>query len=114
MQEISIVKEFFSKLRCTQCCESFTSESVSVLRNEDNYTVVRVLCSHCGKNIGMAILGLDRKSMENAMEPDKLEASPINCADGENPISYDDVIDAHQFFDSLGDDWIKHVPQDNN
>ena len=26
-------------------------------------------------------------------------------------ISYDDVLDAHEFFSSLGDDWHKHLPK---
>jgi hypothetical protein len=26
-------------------------------------------------------------------------------------ITYDDVLSAHQFFDNLGPDWTKHIPQ---
>ena len=30
----------------------------------------------------------------------------------EAPITYDDVLDAHSFFSSLGDDWIKFIPHE--
>ena len=35
---------------------------------------------------------------------------PVEVNNDEASISYDDVIDAHNFFFSLGDDWSKYLP----
>ena len=60
------------------------------------------------KNVGIALLGLDREMMKKT-----LEASDTKSISGkEDPITYDDVIDAHAFFSSLGDDWTKFIPQE--
>jgi len=110
MNEFDIVKEFFSNLRCTQCSEQFTPESISILRNEANYTVVRVICSNCQKNIGLAILGLNKKEMKNALNTNESDF-PFETDSTNSPIDYDDVIDAHEFFSNLGADWTKYIPQ---
>jgi len=109
-----IIKEFFSNIRCTQCHNFFDEESISLVRHDNNYTVVRVTCSKCGKNIGLAMLGLDKDSIKKSMEqlnsPGDIETS-IELSDADDPITYDDVIDAHNFFYSLGSDWYKHLPR---
>jgi hypothetical protein len=100
------VKLFFSKMKCSNCQNLFKEEDITVLRCEGDYTVVRVYCSHCDKNIGIALLGLDRQCMKKSLE----EASSETIDN--QPISYDDVIDAHSFFSSLSDDWLKFIPQE--
>lgn len=114
MEINDIVKDFFSKIKCSQCQNYFEKESITLVRHEYNYTVVRVTCSICNKNIGMAILGLDKNSMHKTIEcaeetkaHSKKNVSKKKSCD---PISYDDVIDAHNFFFSLGEDWTKFLP----
>ena len=107
-----IIKEFFSNIRCTQCHDFFDEESINIVRNENNYTVVRVTCSNCGKSIGLALLGLDKDSIKNSMErlSDQNNETPVEISNNGSPITYDDVIDAHNFFYGLGNDWSKHLP----
>jgi len=114
MEINDIIKEFFSNIRCTQCHCFFGEESINVVRHENNYTVIRVTCKKCGKNIGMAMLGLDKDSMKKSMEYlndlKQTDEAPIELTEDTTPITYDDVIDAHNFFYSLGSDWSKHLP----
>lgn len=115
MEINDIIKEFFSNIRCTQCHNFFEEEAISLIRHENNYTVVRVTCSKCGKNIGMALLGIDKESMKNSVkclnEEDERTEIPVEIASNSEPITYDDVIDAHNFFYSLGNDWSKYLPE---
>ncbi|MFA6989460.1 MAG: hypothetical protein WC197_05265 [Candidatus Gastranaerophilaceae bacterium] len=105
----SIIK-FFSKMSCSRCLNNFSEESITVLREECNYTVVRVTCGFCGKNIGIAILGLDKNEMKKSLEICD-ENAQINVCGDCSPIDYDDVIDAHDFFKSLDASWIRHIPE---
>lgn len=107
---IEIIKLFFSKMKCSNCDHFFKEEDVAILRDEGDYIVARIYCSHCGKNVGIALLGLDKETMKKTLETSCTEAKSI-CGT-EDPISYDDVMDAHSFFASLGDDWTKFIPQE--
>lgn len=92
-------------MKCTRCHNCFSGEDIEVLREEGNYTVVRIHCEHCEKSIGVAIMGIDKDQMQKALE--------LNQPEMENtppPIDYDDVLRAHDFFGSLGDDWLKFIP----
>lgn len=92
-------------MKCTRCENYFEDEDIEILREEGNYTVVRIHCEHCQKNIGIAILGIDKEQMRNTLElnqPDIKQELP--------PIDYDDVLKARDFFQGLGDDWLKFIP----
>lgn len=97
------IKKFFSNMICAKCSKSFVEDSVNILREEDNYTVARVTCNACGKNIGIALLGLDKEDMKKCIND---ENESKEC----DPIGYNDVLDAHSFFSSLGSDWTKQIP----
>lgn len=105
MENINSIKLFFSKMKCTRCENYFEDEDIEILREEGNYTVVRIHCEHCQKSIGIAILGIDKGKMCEALEmnqPDMEKGLP--------PIDYDDVLKARDFFQNLGDDWLKFIP----
>lgn len=108
MNSSDIIKLFFSKMKCSNCDHFFNEEDVTILRDEGDYIVARIYCNRCGKNVGIALLGLDREMMKKT-----LELSDTKSINGiKDPITYDDVLDAHSFFSSLGDDWIKFIPQE--
>lgn len=112
MQNMDVIKLFFSKMKCTGCQNHFSGEDVSIVRSEDNYTVVRILCETCQKNIGMAILGLDKESMQESLKQIEVEKSDEQSITQKAPIDYDDVLNAHEFIQSLGDDWLKFIPSE--
>ena len=108
-----IIKDFFSQMKCSNCDTNFNFESVSVLRDENNYTVVRIECPICQKNFGLAVLGLDKHEISKSMgETNYSKSAPFEMEECSKSIDYDDIIEAHEFYQSLGDDWMKHIPED--
>lgn len=97
------VKMIFSKMTCSQCGTNFGDDCIDILRIEDNCAIVRIFCTTCNKNYGIAIIGIER--LGEADLPEYVD-------DGAEPISYDDVIDAHKFISNLGPDWTKYIPQE--
>lgn len=92
-------------MKCTRCENTFSGDEIEVLREEDNYTVVRIHCEHCEKSIGVAIMGIDKDQMQKALEVTQAEVK-----EEFPPIGYEDVLKAHDFFGTLGDDWLKFIP----
>lgn len=109
MDNLDLIKEFFSNLRCSQCRAFFDENSIRILRQEMNYTVVRITCPKCEKNIGMALMGFEREAAKVSGEVSD-DTMTFEVNDSNNPIDYDDVIDAHHFFQGLGSDWSKFLP----
>lgn len=91
--------------------------------------VVRVGCSSCGQPLGIALVGMSNangrqtktaqhrsvNSMpaieEDIPYPADWTKGDIQRLSGSGRISYDDVLDAHEFFSGLGSDWHKHLPK---
>lgn len=96
------VEKLFSNLCCSQCRNSFGEDSISIKREEEGLTVFNLVCQHCGKNFGVAFLGFSNIDVKNY--------APLEVQEGPNPISYDDVIDAHRFIKNLEGDWNKYLP----
>lgn len=74
--------------------------------------VVRVGCSTCGRPLGVAIVGTGPKAKETK-EKGPFDWTKRDCEKfaGKPAITYDDVLEAHQFFSELGSDWSKHLPR---
>lgn len=115
MEYLDFINDFFSHIKCSNCHEFFKDDSIELVRQESNNIVVRIACAKCGKNLGLAILGIDRAEYKNSLkfsEDTCKNADMPLCANADKePINYDDVIEAHQFFSGLGDDWAKHLPK---
>ena len=108
MEKSDILKLFFGRMKCTNCEHVFKEEDVTIMREEYGYIVVKLHCSRCDKNIGMAIMGVDKLQMQKAIEMKKTEQEEFSSF---APINYDDVLNAHDFFQELGDDWLKFIPE---
>jgi hypothetical protein len=120
MNNFKLIQEHFSQLHCAYCDCFFSSEGVELLREEDDYWVVRVSCSACNQPAGVAIVGIE---YEQGGEAAKAEAPPpvkpltdLTVKDRKRlsqfgTITSDDVIDAHAFIQNLGADWTRHLPK---
>ena len=80
------IKKLFSNLCCSHCKNGF---------DED--------CKYCGKDFGVAFLGINNVDVKSY--------EPLEIQEGPEPITYDDVIDAHRFIKTLDADWQKHLPK---
>ena len=85
-----IVKAIVSGLRCKRCGESFNVEEVAVLGHRDSLWYFGVNCSACRNHEVVAAL---------VEGPDKAElCDDLNDSERSrfvDPISFDDVLDAH-------------------
>ncbi len=97
------IKKLFNNLCCSYCRNGFDEDSIIVKREEEGLTVVSLECQHCGKNFGVAFVGFTNINVKNY--------EPLEVQEGPDPISYDDVIDAHRFIKNLDSDWQKHLPK---
>ena len=100
------IRLIFSKMVCSCCDNQFTPESVEIIRIEDNCAVVKIQCTVCGKNYGLAMVGIETIEV---VSPDNQDTVLIPDLP---PITTNDVIDAHKFIDKLGDDWSKYIPEE--
>ncbi|MBQ2610968.1 hypothetical protein IJF81_01095 [bacterium] len=99
------IKKLFSNLCCSNCKSDFDEESIEVVRDEGDLKVIKLRCQNCGKSFGIAFLGEANVEIKNY--------EPFVVQQGEEPITYDDVIDAHRFIQSLDEHWQDYLPGDS-
>lgn len=78
----------FSNLCCSKCKNDFSIESVEVIEQQNDILICRLICRKCGADFGNIIL----KYCKNI----KVH-SPFEVIEGPPSITFDDVIDAHEF-----------------
>ncbi len=96
MNNFKLIQEHFTKLDCPICNFSFTQEGIKLIKQENDYWVVKLDCENCNHSPGFAIVGIEYNNNDEQ----------INNAP---PITVDDVIDAHKFIKELGSDWTKYL-----
>lgn len=104
-----IVKMLFSDMCCSDCKADFDEDSVFVLRKENNLNVIQVICQHCGKSFGIALLGGCAEKVDKKHTKDDLA---LQIQEGPDAICSDDVIDAHNFFKTLDEGWERYIPDE--
>jgi hypothetical protein len=104
-------QEYFQQKTCRFCNQHYTADGIKLLREEPGSLIVKIACSVCGRALGVAIIGTttEGKRREVAYPP---EWTRRDCAKfaPKPPITYDDVLDAHEFFSHLDSDWTKYLP----
>ena len=98
----SSLKNLLSGMCCSVCRHDFDEESITIMREEQELLILRINCPQCGKGFGIALLGAGNNFIKNE--------SPLEFKECPEKISYDDVLDAHQFIDNLDKDWMKYIP----
>lgn len=99
--------KLFSGLCCSVCKHDFDNDAIYVKREEKSLLVLQIICPDCGKSFGLALLGTGAISVKEEQEDDALVIQ-----DCPQPITYDDVLDAHHFIDKLEKDWTKYIPDE--
>ena len=89
------LKVLFDNLCCSICKSGFDEDSFEIKRQEDGLLVTHLVCKRCGKDFGVAFLGLSDIEVKE----------PLEVQEGPDPIGYDDVIDAHRFIQNLDEHW---------
>ncbi len=119
MNNFKLIQEHFTQLHCPYCDRSFTQESVKLIREEEDYWVVKVSCTSCNQSAGIAIVGIEYEEIslkEAAKNKERLKerAKDLTPVDemrfsSKPPITVNDVIEAHRFIKDLGSDWMKYL-----
>ena len=104
MSEISNIKKLLINMHCSCCKSGYDEDSIKIMRSEKGLLVFQVKCENCKKCFGMALLGIDSKELEKSL--DMSGKKPDTNAE---PINYDDVLDAHHFFQNLDENWSKYI-----
>ena len=106
------IQEYFQQRSCRSCANPFSSEGIQLLREEPGIIVVRVTCSSCGQPLGVAIVGTTPRAQKTRANcPSDWTKKDIERLSPKKAIDYDDVLNAHEFFSTLGADWAKHLPK---
>ena len=98
------VKFIISKMVCSCCDEQFTPDCVEIIRVEGNCAIVKIECTHCHKNYGIAVVGIE--TVEDETDCDHVVVPDLPA------ITFDDVLEAHKFIDKMGSDWMKYIPKE--
>lgn len=102
------ISKLFSQLCCSRCKADFDEKSVDIMRNEDDeMLVLKLVCQHCGKSFGVAFLGISDIELKVNSESDE----SLRVRDCETPITVDEVLDAHEFIQSLDGNWSKYIAE---
>lgn len=108
------IATLFRELCCSACKADFDEKSVSIMREEktpdEEMLVCRLTCQSCGKSFGVAFLGISDLDLKNYSE-DELA---LQVQTGPNPISTDEVLDAHKFIKKLDKNWQKFISDLND
>ena len=103
------ISTLFKDLCCSDCKSDFDEDSVRVMREEktkgEEMLVVRIVCSNCGKSFGVAFLGISDLEFKEGSDEDLA----LQVQQGANPISVDDVLDAHKFIKTLDKNWQRFI-----
>lgn len=113
MDAFQLIQNFFTRMRCNFCSHSFSPEDIQLIRQDLSVYIVNVYCNHCRTQNGVAMVGIEVPGQRNTAFPDPelTDEEMIRLAEFE-PISDDDVLDAHQFFNNLDKDWMKFIPSE--
>ena len=82
------IKSLFSNFCCSYCRNDFSVESFSVKEEYGDLLVCNLKCEKCGKDFGDIVFNFNRLAKTH---------KALEVIDGPEPISVDDVIDAHEF-----------------
>ena len=100
------VKFIFSKMVCSCCDQQFTPDCVEIIRVEGNCAIVKIECIHCHKNYGIAVVGIETIEGDTPEDTENVQIPDMPA------ITFDDVLEAHDFIDKMGSDWMKYIPEE--
>lgn len=136
--QFTLIQDFFTRMKCHHCTHHFDSKGIELLREEQGVFLVNVFCKHCDRQVGVAMVGIEdgtdriydassalldghqritRRHKALMHKRYVLKDPELTQADKKrlrqyDSITDDDVLDAHYFIDSLGKDWLKHIPEE--
>ncbi|HEY9686745.1 MAG TPA: hypothetical protein V6C52_07205 [Coleofasciculaceae cyanobacterium] len=112
MDAFSLIQSFFTRMRCNFCSHSFSPEDIQLIRQDEGIYIVNVFCNHCHTQNGVAMVGVEVPGQETAFQDPELTEEELERLADYKPISADDVLDAHHFFNNLDSNWARFIPSE--
>jgi hypothetical protein len=124
MDSFKLIQNFFTRMACQHCQNNFQADDIELLREDHGIHVVSVSCRVCARQVGVAMVGVETRNPGEEDEDDSTQANPWlkRYSDPElteqelerlasyAPITDDDVLDAHHFFNTLPTNWASLLP----
>ena len=115
MDSFSIIQQYFTQMNCQFCSNAFAENDVELIRQDDAMYIVNVFCHRCHTQNGVAMVGL--ATTEEMIPPRQFEDPELTEEEKTRlshfePIAENDVLEAHRFFQDLGSDWMKFIPEE--
>ena len=108
MEKKKLIK-MFEDLCCSNCHNAFEEDAITIVREEKDFYVLQIVCNKCLKSFGLALLGnnpFEIKDDKNiSTKKIKDEDLILKIEEDTPPISYDDVLDAHEYIKNLDKNW---------
>lgn len=104
-------QEYFQQKTCRFCNQHYTADGIKLLRQEPGSLIVKIVCNICNRALGVAIIGTagEPRRREAVYPPEWTRKDSAKFVH-QPAITYDDVLDAHEFFSQLESDWTKYLP----
>ncbi len=114
MDTFSIIQNFFTRMACHFCGVAFEPDDVQLVGEGDGYMIVSVHCHDCGQHNGVAAVGVETREeglseTRQFKDPEFTDEDYVRLSEFD-VIQADDVLEAHEFFQNLGSDWMKFIP----
>lgn len=100
----SEIKELIKSLCCSECRNDFDENSINILNEAEGLIVFELKCSYCKKDFGISFLSYEENKI--------FDNETFEIIDFPNPITSNEVIEAHRFIKKLDKDWNKYIPDD--
>jgi hypothetical protein len=119
MDSFRLIQHFFTRMSCQYCDNHFEADDIHLIREEHGIHVVSVNCHHCQRQVGVAMVGVDASGEPIGQEPaythrfadPELTEAELERLSQFDPISPDDVLEAHHFFQNLDEHWAQRLPK---
>ncbi len=117
MDAFSLIQHFFTRMNCNFCNCSFQPEDIQLIRQEDGIYIVNVYCNRCQTQNGVAMVGVETGEEAGipqypGFEDPELTEDELERLGDYHPVNYNDVLDAHQFFQNLDENWTQFIPEE--
>ncbi len=93
------VKNLFQNLCCSHCKNEFEKDSIDIIHRDGSLLTIHLSCAKCGKDFGLAYLNIVEGK------------GALEVQEGPEPITADEVLDAHKFIKGLDKDWQNYLPK---
>ena len=112
MDAFQLIQNFFTRMRCNYCSHSFSPEDIQLIRQDESIYIVNVYCNHCSTQNGVAMVGVEVPGEGQVFPDPELTEEELERLADFQPITDDDVLEAHEFISQLDGNWTRFIPQE--